>query len=260
MANRQGDYIWYELLTTDAEAAQAFYSKITGWTYADSGQKEMDYRIINAGENNVGGLMQITPAMAEHGAKPMWLGYILVDDVDASVEAIGQDGGSVWMAAMDVPDVGRIAMVTDPAGVPFYVMTPSGEGESLAFAYDKPREGHCAWNELVTPDQAGAWTFYGKHFGWAKDGEMDMGPEMGTYDFVRNGEVMLGAIMKGSAEWGPPRWNQYFRVPDIDVAKTTVEASGGIITNGPMEIPGGEFAMNCIDPQGAHFGLVGKRV
>jgi predicted enzyme related to lactoylglutathione lyase len=70
---------------------------------------------------------------------------------------------------------------------------------------------------------------------------------------------MLGAMMTASPEWGPPRWNQYFRVPDIDAAKATIEANGGAIANGPMEIPGGEFAMNCIDPQGAHFGLVGKR-
>jgi len=58
---------------------------------------------------------------------------------------------------------------------------------------------------------------------------------------------------------GPPHWNQYFRVADIDEAKATIEASGGQITNGPMEIPGGDFAMNGIDPQGAHFGLVGAR-
>lgn len=261
MANKQGDFIWYELLTSDADTAQDFYAKITGWTYADSGQTGMDYRIVNKGENSVGGLMPITPAMADHGARPMWLGYIAVDDVDASVEGITGMGGSVWMQATDIPNVGRIAMVTDPGGAPFYFMKPaSSEGESLAFSYDVPREGHCAWNELMTPDQDLAWAFYGKHFGWTKDGAMEMGPEMGTYDFVRHGEFVLGAMMKASPEWGPPRWNQYFRVPDIDAAKAIVEANGGAITNGPMEIPGGEYAMNCIDPQGAHFGLVGKRV
>lgn len=259
--NKHGDYIWYELLTSDAEAAQGFYGKVIGWTFADSGQPDMDYRILNAGENSVGGLMQITPDMAQHGARPTWLGYVAVDDVDKCVESIAHGGGKTVMPAMDVPNVGRLAMVADPQGAPFYVMKPIGEGPSLAFAYDKPRIGHCAWNELVTSDQKEAWHFYGTRFGWIKEGEMDMGP-MGTYDFIHHNGIangMIGAIMKGTAEMGPPHWNQYFRVADIDAAKAIVEAEGGQVVHGPNEIPGGDFALNAIDPQGAHFGLVGGR-
>lgn len=261
MTNKHGDYIWYELLTSDADAAQSFYGKIVGWDVTDSGQPGMDYRILNKGENSVGGLMAITPDMASNGARPTWLGYVAVDDVDKCVESVEHGGGKVMMPAMDVPNVGRIAMVTDPQGAPFYVMKPAMEGTSLAFAYDVPREGHCAWNELVTSDQKAAWHFYGTRFGWTKDGEMEMGP-MGTYDFIRhNGETggVIGAIMTGTAEMGPPHWNQYFRVADIDAAKSAIETNGGSITNGPMEIPGGDYAMNGIDPQGAHFGLVGAR-
>jgi len=252
--NKPGDYIWYELLTPDAGAAQGFYASILGWTVTDSGQPGMDYRIINAGENSVGGMMAITKDMADHGAKPIWLGYIAVDDVDATVAEIETRGGSVQMPAMDIPMVGRIAMVADPQGAPFYVMKPQGEGKSLAFSEDRPRPGHCAWNELRTSDQAAAWTFYGEMFGWKLDGEMDMGG-FGKYQFIRHG-AMLGAMMPtGEAS----RWNQYFRVPDIDVAKTAVEAGGGKVTQGPDEIPGGDFSMNCVDPQGAAFGLVGGR-
>ncbi|HEX7872054.1 MAG TPA: VOC family protein [Sphingobium sp.] len=261
MANSHGDYIWYELLTSDADAATAFYAKVVGWSTVDSGQPGMDYRILNMGENSVGGLMAITPDMASHGARPTWLGYVSVDDVDKAVESIEHGGGSVTMPAMDIPNVGRIAMVADPQGAPFYVMKPQGEGESLAFSYDKPRVGHCAWNELTTSDQKAAWHFYGTRFGWTKEGEMDMGP-MGTYDFIRHSSPtggMIGAIMTGTAEMGPPHWTQYFRVPDIDAAKAVIEGNGGTIVHGPNEIPGGDFAMNAIDPQGAHFGLVGAR-
>jgi predicted enzyme related to lactoylglutathione lyase len=257
MSNKHGDFIWYELLTKDADAAQSFYGAVVGWTYGDSGQPGMDYRIINAADTSIGGMMAITPEMEGHGARPAWLGYITVDDVDTSVAGIVKAGGRVLMQAMDIPDIGRFALVADPQGAPFYVMRPIGEGTSYAFAFDTPREGHCAWNELVTSDQAAAWKFYGEQFGWVKDGDMAMGP-MGSYDFIRH-DFMVGAMMKGTPEMGPPHWNQYFRVPDIDVAKTTIEAKGGKVINGPMEIPGGEFAMNGIDPQGAHFGLVGPR-
>jgi predicted enzyme related to lactoylglutathione lyase/uncharacterized protein YbaA (DUF1428 family) len=256
-SNRQGDFIWYELLTTEAEAAQAFYGKVLPWTFADSGQSQMDYRIVRGPEHEVGGLMAITPDMAAHGARPVWLAYVAVDDVDRAVASILQRGGSVQMPAMDVPMVGRIAMVADPQGAPFYVMKPAGAGKSLAFAYDQPRVGHAAWNELRTSDQDSAWAFYGEQFGWKHDGDMDMGP-MGKYQFIRHGG-MVGAMMRGDPSMGPSRWNTYFRVPDIDVAKAAVEAGGGQVLQGPDEIPGGDFSMNCLDPQGAAFGLVGAR-
>jgi len=257
MANKHGDFIWYELLTGDADAAQGFYTSILNWTITDSGMPDMDYRIINAGETGIGGLMAITPDMASNGARPTWLGYVHVDDVDKCVESIEHGGGKTMMPAMDIAGVGRIAMVTDAQGAPFYIMKPAQEGDSLAFSYDQPREGHCAWNELVTSDQPAAWHFYSVRFGWLKDGEMEMGP-MGTYDFIRHG-AMIGAMMKGTPEMGPPHWNQYFRVADIDVAVKAIGDGGGQVIHGPMEIPGGEFSLNGIDPQGAHFGLVGKR-
>ena len=65
--------------------------------------------------------------------------------------------------------------------------------------------------------------------------------------------------LKADPAMGPPHWNTYFRVADIDAAKTAVEAAGGQVVQGPHEIPGGDFSMNCIDPQGAAFGLVGGR-
>nr|WP_293318376.1 DUF1428 family protein [Phenylobacterium sp.] len=252
-ANKAGDFIWYELLTTDAAAAQAFYGRVLPWTFAGSGQADMDYRIISAPEHDVAGLMEITPEMAEHGARPVWLSYLAVDDVDAAVDAITQKGGAVQMAAMDVPMVGRMAMVADPQGAPFYVMKPASSEISLAFASDRPRVGHAAWNELHTPDPAGAWAFYGEMFGWVQDGDMDMGP-LGRYEFIRHGGL-IGAVMPAEA----PAWTAYFRVPDIDVAKAAVEAGGGQVVQGPDEIPGGEFSMNCLDPQGAAFGLIGYR-
>jgi uncharacterized protein len=254
-SNKPGDFIWYELLTSDAEAAQKFYGAVLGWKFADSGQTGMDYRIINAGEHSVGGLMAITKDMAAHGARPTWLSYIAVKDVDATVAEIQKRGGAVHMAGMDIPNVGRIAMVTDPHGAPFYVMKPQGHGTSLAFECGNPRPGHCAWNELHTPDQAAAWKFYGELFGWKQEGEMDM-DAMGKYQFIQHGG-MLGAVMPTTG--GPPRWNQYFQVEDIDTAKAAVQSGGGKVVQGPDEIPGGQFSMNCVDPQGVAFGLVGPR-
>jgi hypothetical protein len=154
--------------------------------------------------------------------------------------------------------VGRIAMLADPQGAPFYVMRGAVEnGTSLAFAFDKPRPGHCAWNELATSDPKAALKFYGGQFGWVKDGEMDMGPA-GAYEFLRHG-FMFGAVTPYMGEGGSPLWTYYFRVPDIDVAVDKIATGGGKVWHGPMEIPGGDFVINGVDPQDAYFALVGGR-
>lgn len=263
MPNRHGEFIWYELLTGNSEAALAFYSAILGWQASDSGQPGMDYRILHARDEDtgevrdVGGLMQLTEEMRQDGAKPLWLGYIGVDDVDQSVANTVAAGGEVRMPPVNIPDVGRIAMVTDPQGAPFYLMRGIGSESSLAFASDKPRVGHCAWNELVTPDPEAAKTFYFTEFGWTKDGEMDMGA-MGAYEFIRHNGV-IGALMPKPEGMLVPMWHYYFRCADIDDACNAITGNGGRILHGPDEVPGGDFVVKGIDPQGALFGLVGSR-
>lgn len=263
MSNKHGDFIWYELLTDNSDGAFQFYSAILGWTMTDSGQSGMDYRLLHAQDaetgavHDVGGLMQLTQEMKQGGACPVWLGYIGVDDVDQSVANIVAAGGSVQMPAFDIPHVGRLAMVTDPQGAPFYVMKGSSTGTSLAFAYDKPRVGHCAWNELLTTDTEAAKAFYFSEFGWQKDSEMDLG-EMGIYEFIRH-DFMLGAVMAKPDAMPMPMWNYYFRCADIDKACGAITANGGQVIQGPDEIPGGEFTVTGVDPQGAVFALVGVR-
>lgn len=263
MANKHGDFIWYELLTADLAGAQAFYSKVLGWSFADSGTPGMDYHFFfsadvdNGPPQGVGGMMAINEEMRAGGARPVWLGYIGVDDVDACVDKLVKSGGKVLMPAMDVPGAGRMAMVTDPQGVPFHVMRGDSDQTSLSFASDKPRPGHCAWNELATTNQKDAWRFYGDLFGWQQEGAMDMGP-MGEYQFVRHGGV-IGAIMPKPAEMPVPMWSYYFRVSDIDAAVKAVKDNGGQVLYGPGEVPGGDFIVSGMDPQGAPFNLVGAR-
>jgi uncharacterized protein len=257
MTNKHGDFIWYELVTPDARASMAFYAAVVGWTYDGTD----DYREIMAGDGEpVGGVLQLSPEMISGGARPGWYGYIAVDDVDASVASIIAAGGHLFMPARDMEGVGRMAMVADPQGAPFYVMKDVTGVASTAFADLEPKVGHCAWNELQTTDPEGAKTFYGAKFGWSKDGEMDMGP-MGQYEFLKvsGGRFALGAVMAKMPEMPVSTWTYYFRVPNIDTAVETIKAHGGSILQEPMEIPGGEFSMNAMDPQGVAFALVGGR-
>lgn len=269
MPNHHGDFLWYELMTTDSAAAQSFYGPMLGWRF---GGRDW-YREIQASEGGIGGILELTPERIAEGAHPCWLGYVLVDDVDAMVESVREAGGRIPMPAQDLEGVGRFAMVTDPQGAPFYLIKPRPPADdpgkvSLAFSYDRPRMGHCAWNELRTSDPAAALRFYGPRFNWVKDGELEMGP-VGKYEFLRHagrapegsppGHGMLGAVMPTMPEAAASAWVHYFRVPDIDAASRHIAANGGTVVLPPTEIPGGEFSMNAIDPQGANFALVGAR-
>jgi predicted enzyme related to lactoylglutathione lyase len=258
----QGSYIWYELLTPDPVAAKTFYDAVVGWNIEAQPSGEMDYRMIGRSDGgNAGGVMRLTDEMRGHGAKPIWLGYVAVDDVDASVASIEQAGGKTLLPAFDIPDIGRIAMVTDPQGVPFYVMKPTppaGNEDKVSdvFSVDQPQ--HVRWNELSTTDSDTAVAFYGSHFGWAQEGDMDMG-EMGKYRFIQNRGTTIGAVMPKPPQLPVSLWTYYIGVENIDRAAEAIKSGGGQILHGPMEIPGGEFSLNALDPQGASFGLVGPR-
>ena len=263
MTNPAGSFIWYELITKDPEGAAAFYGPVVGWTveaHSDPDKDGMDYRmIVRSDGGNAGGVLKLTDDMTSHGARPCWLGYIAVDDVDNAAAAIVADGGKLQMPAMEI-DVGRFAMVTDPQGAPFYLMKPKPpEGKTMDSDVFSPMEAqHVRWNELRSSDPDAAVAFYTKHFGWTQQGDMDMGP-MGKYRFIQHDGTGIGAIMAKPAELPMSLWGYYIGVDDIDRAIEAIKVQGGKIIHGPMEIPGGEFSLDGIDPQGAVFGLVGPR-
>jgi predicted enzyme related to lactoylglutathione lyase len=260
--NVQGSHIWYELIIPDPEGAKAFYDSVVGWDIGPKLPGDMDYRmIVRSDGGNAGGVLRLSQDMADHGARPVWLGYIAVDDVDGIIAQIEAKGGKVQMPATDIPDVGRIAMVADPQGAPFYVMKPTppaGDEKKVSdvFSVDQPQ--HVRWNELSTTDPAAALEFYTSLFGWEKGDVMPMG-EMGDYQFLNHGGRMIGAVMPKMPDMPVSLWSYYIGVDDIDRATAAINDKGGKVLNGPMEIPGGEFALNGMDPQGASFGLVGPR-
>jgi len=255
MRNRHGDFIWYELMTSDVKGAQAFYKAILGWEIVDSEMPDMDYRLAFAGDFPIGGIMELPAEAAEAGGKPIWVGYIAVDDVDASIERILSAGGTLLMPATEIPEVGRFAMLLDPDGTPFYVMR--GATDDISEAYAANKIGHCGWNELSAKNMDSAMEFYSAQFDWTMGLEMDMGP-MGVYRFIERDGQGFGGIMQ-SHEQSPPLWSFYFRVADINSAVDKIEALGGKVVNGPSEVPGGDYIINGIDPQGVMFSLVGNR-
>lgn len=253
-----GGFIWYELMTPDAEGAKAFYDAVIGWNIGEGAPEQNGYRMIGRSDGGfAGGVFPLTDEMRQHGARPAWLGYIFVPDVDAAVTGIEQAGGKGLMSK-DLPNVGRIAMVTDPQGAPFYVMKPippAGDPNAESDVFSPTEQQRVGWNELNTTDPVAARRFYGEQFGWETGDFMDMG-QMGEYRFIDHHGTRLGALC-GVMPGGQPNWRFYFRVPSIKAAKETAEQKGGTIHMGPHQVPTGDWIIIGSDPQGAEFALVG---
>lgn len=259
---KTGGYIWYELMSPDPEASKTFYDAVVGWNIGPAVPEYNNYRMIGRSDGKpAGGVLPLTDEMQQHGARPTWLGYIHVADVDQSVASIEQAGGKTYMAPFDIANVGRVAMVADPSGAPFYIMTPkppAGDPNAQSDVFSPDQAQHVRWNELSTTDQDRAIDFYKRQFGWAEGDAMDMG-ELGKYCMIQANGVTIGAIMRKPPQLPVSMWTYYIGVDDIDRATQAIKDGGGQVLHGPMEIPGGEFALNGMDPQGAAFGLVGPR-
>src|ERR1700722_5773103 len=114
MADSHGRFAWYELMTTDMEAAKAFYATVVGWGTRDASMPGMAYTLFTVGDVAVSGLMNLTPEAKTMGAEPRWIGYVGVKDVDATADRIKHLGGAVHVPPTEIPDVIRFSIVADP--------------------------------------------------------------------------------------------------------------------------------------------------
>jgi predicted enzyme related to lactoylglutathione lyase len=188
---------------------------------------------------------------------PFWAMYVAVPQLEDAVAQIKRLGGSEMSEIIDIPTVGRMEILKDPQGAAFYIIQPAPR-EPAPDA--DPAVGEASWLELMTTDAPAAMTFYQQLFGWQPSQAMDMG-EMGAYQMFNRGDRMIGGMMNKSPAMAqvPPNWAIYFRVPDINAATERLKAEGGTILNGPMEVPGGDWILNALDPQGAAFSLHAKK-
>jgi uncharacterized protein len=254
MSSPKGQFVWHELVTTDAKASLAFYSGVIGWTssampMADGGGT---YHVLEAGKRGMGGVFEIPKASA--GMRAGWVGYIGSEDVDKDAARLKELGGSVQRPPADIPNIGRFAPVSDPQNAGFILFKPQPPPGEIP-----PRAagvGAVGWNELITTDWKAALAFYSRLFGWTAGEAMDMGPAMGIYQLFSAGAQPIGGMMNRPAPAIAPHWLYYFNVDGINAALARVKARGGELLNGPNEVPGPMWTIQCRDPQGSVFALV----
>lgn len=246
-------FFWYDLMTTDPKAAETFYRDVVGWGAQESGADSPDYTLFTVDGRGVAGLMAIPEEARKMGVTPAWMGYIHVDDVDATAALITREGGKLHKGPLDVPGIIRFAVVADPQGAVFIIAKPMPVAVPPSLAAGTP--GTIGWHELYAGEWQSAFAFYEKLFGWTKAEAHDMGP-MGTYQLFAAGDAPVGGMMTKPSQVPAAYWGFYINVAAIDAAAARITTAGGKIINGPMQVPGDLWIVQAIDPQGALFALV----
>lgn len=252
MADQRGRFVWYELLTTDMPSAAAFYADVVGWAVKDASSPELAYTLLTAGNAPVVGLMNLPEEGVRMGATPRWLGYVAVDDMDATIARIHPLGGAILVSPTD-SNIGRIAVVADPQGATFALVTGLTYGQSQPGGTDKP--GRVGWHELLAEDQRRIFPFYGELLGWQK-------PPAGTdpasvYELFSVAGQTIGGMLSKLPSVSQACWLHYFNVVDVGAAARRVNAGRGRVLQGPIELPDDCWIVRCVDPQGALFTLQG---
>lgn len=245
----QGAFCWYELATTDPQAARVFYADVIGWQAEEV--PEMHYTLLKSGDAMVGGLMALPDHVRQAGIPPHWIAYVAVDDVDQYTQRSQSEGATLHHGPADIPGVGRFAIITDPQGAPITLFKGTSP-QPPAVPGGTP--GQFGWHELRTTDLDAGFTFYASLFGWTRAEAIDMGP-MGTYQMFAHEGITRGGMMKTPAGTHPC-WLLYINVDAIDRVAQRAQLAGGMILQGAHQVPGGSWIAHLRDPQGADIAIV----
>jgi len=240
---------WVECFTSDPDKARAFYGELFGWTSEDAGEEYGGYINFSKDGVRVAGCMRNDGST---GTPDVWSIYLATDNAPATVDAVTANGGGVIVPAMQVMELGTMAVVTDPGGAAIG-MWQSGLHKGFG-VYAEP--GAPAWFELFTRDYDKSVQFYREVFKWDTHTAGDT-PEF-RYTTYGKDDAAVAGIMDASAflpEGVPPHWSVYFGTASTDASLEKVVDLGGSIVVAAEDTPYGRLA-TAADPTGTHFKLV----
>lgn len=243
-------FVWFDLMSTDRDASLAFFRNLLGWTTSEPAMGSIGaYLTLSAGGVPFGGAVNMSP---DEGHPSHFIGYIACDDVDDVAARTPGLGGTVPYPPMDIPGVGRFAVLSDPMGAPFSAMT-SLPGTPHAPENDIPTGG-VAWSEITTINPRRTGEFYSRLFGWRLR-TPSIADRSDDTVLTHNG-AMIAGLARSLRGDSPSKWLFYFRVADLDAAAALVPDLGGAMATGITIIPHDCCFAVAQDPTGATFALL----
>ncbi|MCG3163540.1 MAG: putative glyoxylase CFP32 [Acidobacteria bacterium] len=244
-----GTFCWFELGTSDQQAAKNFYSELFGWSVNDVPiGPDSFYSMMQLRGKDVAALSQLAQEQLAQGVPPHWLLYVAVESADEAAKAVNAAGGKTLMDPFDVFDSGRMTVAQDPSGATFGIWQARNH---IGARIINEANTFC-WGELATRDAAASSAFYGKVFGWkVKTGDP-------AYAEIHLDGQPFGGMLTMTAEMEgvPPHWSPYFAVDDCDALVEKAKSLGANTCVPPQDIPNvGRFAV-LADPQGAVFSII----
>jgi hypothetical protein len=247
-------FVWYDLNTKDADKAEKFYTELFGWktlAWKPEGAPEgtPEYKMVCIGEQAFGGINVIP---SDVPAPSHWMGHVEVDDLDAAMKRAKNHKAEFPMGAMEIPTVGRMAMMLDPQGCVISLFQPADHTPEVP-AMDKP--GMVGWNELIASDANAAKAFYSEVVGWKwRNGPFQDKMEYFLFGTGEEGGDAGGMLPKDE-NMPAAAWFLYFTTNSIEESVGKVDALGGHVIAQPFDVETvGKLAV-CAAPDGSMFGL-----
>ena len=247
---------WAELSTTDDAGALAFYGALFGW---EDEPNEIGpnwyYHMQKLQGKTACSIYQQGEEERSQNVPSHWNVYFTVENVENTMAAITQNGGTVLFGPMDVFEAGRMAMCQDPQGAHFAIWQP--KAHIGAEVIQEP--GAMFWHELLTPDREAAVEFYTATLGTERGPVMDHN----QYAMMKAGGNEVAGVMQITPDMGefPPHWTVYFGVESADDTVAKAQSLGATVYVPATDIvpfegqPAiGRFAA-LGDPQGAAFSV-----
>ena len=246
-----GSFCWFELGTSDPNAAKNFYSAVFGWKIDDKPMgPSFTYTIFKLEDRDVAGGYQLMPDMVASGVPPHWMIYVQSADVDATAAKCKELGGAVMSPPMDVADLGRMVTLQDPSKAVISVWQPKKHTGSRITGVS----GSFCWADLSSQSPDLAVPFYESLFGWKM--VRSENPD-DKYLHIKAGEQMIGGVVPADRRDPkmPSHWLSYFQVTDCDATAAKATSNGGTLLFGPMTMEKVGRMAYVADPQGAIFAL-----
>jgi uncharacterized protein len=244
-----GTPCWADLGAPDIAKAREFYSDVFSWTVQPGGPETGGYSVA---ELNGRGVAGVGPKMGPPEAPTMWMTYLATSDADATAAKIKGAGGQLVMEAMDVMDVGRMAVAVDPAGAVFGIW----QARAFPGAQIVNEPGAMRWNEQISSDFEGSKAFYAAVFDYEYGDMSGDGFSYATFKVDGRDAGGIGGLHAGVPPGTPAGWRLYFGAADTDASVARVQANGGSVIREPTDHRYGRMS-TVADDQGAVFSLLG---